>query len=128
MSPRCSIRKHRRAPLPAHSTKRRDKRAAAGREVRAAGYNFAASAIRKSFTHRPAHPNKLTTELYPSGRAVPLIAFNARQTKKGVRVRIRGASKLYAHSFIATMKSGHRGVFLRAGEGHKRVIKDGKAR
>ena len=38
-----------------------------------------------------------------------------RQLKRGVKYRIGvGGYKLVAHSFIATMPSGHRGVFLRA--------------
>ena len=40
----------------------------------------------------------------------------ARQTRKGVTVRMRTDKprKLFAHAFIATMKSGHRGAYIRA--------------
>lgn len=41
---------------------------------------------------------------------VHLYKLGARQTSRGVYVRTRGS---YHHAFLATMKSGHRGVFLR---------------
>lgn len=47
------------------------------------------------------------------GRPLPLIAFRARQNKKGVSVRIMGRSRLINKAFIATMPSGHKGVFAR---------------
>jgi hypothetical protein len=42
----------------------------------------------------------------------PLYKLGATQTAKGVNVRLRGS---YRHAFLATMSSGHRGVFLRQG-------------
>ena len=49
-----------------------------------------------------------------SGRRFGLIKFAARQTKKGVTYRKGGRSRvLIRHAFIATMPSGHRGVFIR---------------
>lgn len=51
-----------------------------------------------------------------SGEPVPLVAYPHRQTKKGVSVEVnRGKRTLVAGSFIASMKSGHKGVFKRKG-------------
>ena len=51
------------------------------------------------------------------GQPVPLVAYPHRQTKKGVSVEVnRGKRTLVAGSFVATMKSGHKGVFRRRGE------------
>lgn len=48
---------------------------------------------------------------------IPLFEFSARQNRRGVSYRIeRGAPRKTAQSaFIATMKSGHEGVFKRTG-------------
>lgn len=43
---------------------------------------------------------------------IPLYKLGARQTRKGVSVKLRGS---YRHAFIATMASGHTGVFRRDG-------------
>lgn len=52
-----------------------------------------------------------------SGDPVPLVAYPHRQTQKGVSVEVnRGKRTLVAGSFVATMKSGHKGVFQRKGK------------
>ena len=52
-----------------------------------------------------------------SGAPVPLSAYPHRQTKTGVSVEVnQGTRTLVAHSFVATMKSGHKGVFKRVGK------------
>jgi hypothetical protein len=52
-----------------------------------------------------------------SGKPVPLATFPARQTRKGVSVEVnRGQRKLVKSAFLATMKSGHTGVFVRQGK------------
>jgi hypothetical protein len=52
----------------------------------------------------------------PGSNRIPLIDFSARDTKKtGVKFKIRkgsGQAKL-RHAFIATMKNGHKGVYMR---------------
>jgi len=50
-------------------------------------------------------------------RGTPLINFNPRQTKKGVTYRVKKTEgrKRLPHAFIATMPSGHTGVFKRFG-------------
>jgi len=50
-----------------------------------------------------------------SGKKFGLIKFGARQTKKGVTYRLKQKRVLIRHAFIASMKTGHRGVFLRKG-------------
>lgn len=50
------------------------------------------------------------------GTKVPLTAYPHRQTKKGVSVEVnRGKRTLIQGAFLATMKSGHKGVFRRKG-------------
>ena len=52
-----------------------------------------------------------------SDEPVPLIAYPNRQTKKGVSVEVnRGKRTLVKGAFVATMKSGHKGVFKRRGK------------
>jgi hypothetical protein len=52
-----------------------------------------------------------------SGAPVPLIAYPARQMRKGVSVEVnRGKRTLVKGAFISTMASGHRGVFRRRGK------------
>lgn len=57
---------------------------------------------------------KLEWKMDVSGAIVPLAAFPHRQTKKGVAVAVNiGQRKTIRSAFIATMKSGHEGIFLR---------------
>lgn len=52
-----------------------------------------------------------------SGEPVPLTAYPHRQTKRGVTVEVnRGKRTLVKGSFVATLKSGHEGVFRRKGK------------
>jgi hypothetical protein len=52
-----------------------------------------------------------------SGEPVPLVAYPHRQTKKGVSVEVnRGKRTLLKGAFVATMRSGHKGVFRREGK------------
>lgn len=52
-----------------------------------------------------------------SGKPVPLVAYPHRQGKKGVTVEVnKGKRTLVRSSFVATMKSGHKGVFKRKSE------------
>lgn len=56
-----------------------------------------------------------TATVKVTGKRMPLIDFNATQTKAGVRYRLskKGGRQLIRGAFIATMKSGHRGVYAR---------------
>lgn len=52
-----------------------------------------------------------------SGEPVPLIAYPHRATKRGVSVEVnRGKRTVLRGAFIATMKSGHEGIFRRRGK------------
>ncbi len=53
-----------------------------------------------------------------SGAPIPLGEFPHSQTRKGVTVAVNnGARKLIRSAFVATLKSGHEGVFMRRGKG-----------
>lgn len=76
-------------------------------------YNFKAADIRKTFRIYKSTPTNLQSTLVSRGRRTPLVAMSARQVKAGVSVRVGNQTKLIKHAFIATMKSGHKGVFAR---------------
>jgi hypothetical protein len=58
-------------------------------------------------------------------KSLPLVAFGARQTKTGVSVEVtKGKRAIVKHAFLATMQSGHKGVFMRRGP--KRMAGKGK--
>lgn len=99
---------------------------AASRAMRDAGYNLKVSDIKKAMTVYRATAGSLTAKVVSSGRPVPLIKYGARQTGKGVSVDVLHGRKLIAGAFIATMPSGHTGVYVRMGNRHKRVMKAGK--
>lgn len=69
--------------------------------------------IKKSIREFRATWRRLYGSLTPSGRALPLIGFGARQTKAGVTAKAWGKRKAYKGTFIAKMPSGHKGVFKR---------------
>jgi hypothetical protein len=102
-------------------------RTAAAQEVRAAGYNIKASAIKKSFAIKRASSGNLVVVLKATGVRIPLINYGARQTKAGVSFRVKNGRSTLKHAFIATMQSGHIGVFERIGKQHKKVMRSGKA-
>jgi len=57
--------------------------------------------------------------LYADSKRVPLIEFKARGPEpsrgrgRGVKAKLKGGAGVYPRAFIATMRSGHRGVFER---------------
>lgn len=48
-----------------------------------------------------------------SGKPVPLISYGARQTKKGLAVHVKKSRVILKHAFMARMRSGHGGIFVR---------------
>lgn len=104
---------------------------AASQEVRAAGYNIKASAIKKSFVIQRAKAGSLVVVLKATGRPIALINYGARQTKNGVSFQVKSGRQTLRHAFIATMSNGHQGVFERFGpaaiKGSK-VVVNGKKR
>lgn len=85
----------------------------ASRDIRNAGYQLKATAIKKSITVYRATISNLKAEVVATGKGIPRIAFNAKQTAKGVTYAIKGPRVLIPSAFVQTMKSGHRGVFKR---------------
>jgi len=90
-------------------------RAEASRQINSR-YRIKIAAIKKQLRIKKADRFVQVAEIIASGRRIPLIEFAARQTRKGVTVRVTSTRKLVRHAFIATMPSGHRGVFARKGE------------
>lgn len=86
---------------------------AASRDIRAAGYNITAKAVKRTIDVRLATRNDLQAIVTSSGKGIPRIAFGARQTATGVSYAIKGGRKTTPGAFIATMKSGHRGMYVR---------------
>lgn len=70
--------------------------------------------------------NVMVATVSVSGRRIPLIDFHARGpepsrgTGRGVSALSNGQRKRYPNAFIATMRSGHRGVFTRVGPSSKK--------
>lgn len=87
-----------------------------------------AATVRNYIKTTPATPSRLEATIYASARRVPLVAFNARGPEPsrgkggGVRAKLAGGAGSYPHAFLATMRSGHRGVFQRrAGSGRQPI-------
>lgn len=57
------------------------------------------------------------------GRSLGVVESPARQVAKGLSIKIRkkGGRTLIRNAFIATMPSGHRGVFVRRGEARLKI-------
>jgi hypothetical protein len=76
-------------------------------------YNIRIGAAKDEMKIRRATRDDLKAALVVSGRPIPLVEFDARQTAAGVSVKVKGTRKVVAHAFLATMKSGHEGVYIR---------------
>jgi hypothetical protein len=100
---------------------------ATSREIRAQGYNIKAAAISKSLHIRRATRHDLEAVIEVTGKPIPLINYGARQVGRGVSVQVKNGRKIIPGAFIATMPNGHRGVFVRVGKGHKKVMRGGRA-
>lgn len=98
---------------------------AASRDIRAAGYNITAKVVKQALDVRRATAADLQAIVTATGKAMPRIAFGARQTAAGVSYSIKGGRKIKKGAFIALMKSGHKGVFVRKGD--TQIGKRGKA-
>lgn len=89
-------------------------RAEAARVIKAEGYGVKIGLIKEALSIRRAAPDKLEAAVRAKGRPLALIHFGARQTKKGVTANVKHGRKLWPGAFIATVKNGHRGVFVHA--------------
>jgi len=71
------------------------------------------------FVREASPPDRLVAQLTASAKPIPLIDYRAtgpepsRGKGHGVRARLKGGAGRYPRAFIATMRSGHRGVFER---------------
>jgi hypothetical protein len=78
--------------------------------------------VRKALVLRNATEQRLEARLSAGLKRMPLIAFNARGPEpsrgkgRGVSYRLKGGGGRIASAFIGTMRSGHRGVFMRSGK------------
>jgi hypothetical protein len=98
----------------------------AARQIRDAGYKLPVGQIKAGIRVVKASAAQQTAALVCKGRPIPLINFSARETAKGVSVSVKGGRKTILGAFVATMPTGHRGVFQRVGSSHKRTVKGGK--
>lgn len=102
----------------AGSTALRDMRAEATKRIRARK-RIQGKYIRRALSLRRPKGSDLASlswTLAVSGEPVPLVAYPHRQTRQGVSVEVnRGKRTLVKRSFVATLKSGHEGVFRRRG-------------
>lgn len=107
-----------RALSKAGSTGLRDMRSEASKRIRARK-RLKLSTVNKTLVMRRAKRSSIDGEwgLDVSGMAVPLVAYPHRQTQKGVSVEVnRGKRTLLPHAFLARMRSGHEGVFMRSSQ------------
>ncbi len=75
--------------------------------------------------HFPTRKDVLVWALRAKSKPLPLFVFGARQVKSGTSVEVtKGKRAVVKHAFIATMQSGHEGVFMRRGP--KRVMQKGR--
>jgi hypothetical protein len=108
-----------RALRKAGATALRDMRSEASKRIRARKRIKVRYITRALTLQRPSGGDIAGMEwaVHVSGDPVPLTAYPNRQTKKGVSVEVnRGKRTLVKGSFVASMKSGHEGVFRRRGK------------
>lgn len=99
---------------------------AAARQIRDVGYKLKISAIKKGIKVERATMASLRAAVVAYGRPIPLIEYSARETSKGVTVSVLNGRKLIKGAFIATLASGHKGVFVREDNAkHKKMRTNG---
>jgi len=90
-------------------------------------YNVTKTKIRKTFSIKKAGIAKLTGKVGTTGDYLNLIEFSARQTQKGVTVKIlrNGSRKSFPGAFIRTINSGKKLVLQREYHKKKKAIRPG---
>jgi hypothetical protein len=84
-------------------------------EIRAI-YNIKKKDVDQTLSIQKASRNRLVATIRSRGSRLNLFLFQAHQFKGGVRVVVKlGQPKTIRSAFIATMRSGHKGVFMRKG-------------
>lgn len=86
----------------------------AQREIR--GYGDQTRGHRSALRISKATTSSLRGALEGTGKRLALYDFAARQTKRGVSYRMQGQRRVIPSGFIAQMRSGHKGVFVRTGK------------
>lgn len=86
---------------------------ASSKEIRAL-YAIPAKHVSQALTVRKANRVQMTGFVIAQGRPIPLKVFKPRRAKEGVSVLIKkGSRQIVRGAFIASMGSGHEGVFAR---------------
>jgi hypothetical protein len=102
----------------------RKMRAQAVREVRKVKAVKVAAAKKRIKARNPVNATRLsslTWSVHVDGHVMPIASFPIRQTRAGVKFKVNKSRwSLFAGAFIADVKSGHRGVFVRAKSGTRR--------
>jgi hypothetical protein len=83
--------------------------------------NVKTDRLNAAIVERRSNFEDLQYTVSASGRPLPLAYFDVRQTKRGVSARAWGKRTLFRGTFLATMDTGHMGVFRRGREGARRV-------
>lgn len=108
-----------RALRKAGSTALRDMRSEASKRIRERKRLKASVVSRALVLRRSEGTNidRMQWGLDVRGTRVPLSAYPHRQTKKGVSVQVnKGKRTLITSAFVAKMRSGHEGIFVRRGK------------
>jgi len=88
----------------------------AGTKAIAKDLGIAQKPVRQALRVYRANFRKMQASIDGEGERLPLLAFAARQTARGVTYKARGGKRaLVPSAFIQTMPSGHRGAFARTG-------------
>lgn len=71
--------------------------------------------IKKNISKKKATLSNLSARATLRGGLIPLIQFQNRQLKNGISVKVykSASTTKLKHAFYATMRSGHKGIFLR---------------
>lgn len=96
------------------------------RVMRDEGYNFSASEIKGAIAISRASSSRLTVTISTKRRTKSLMAFNPRQSKAGVTVKVHGQAKLIKGAFIAQRQNGVQGVYVEDKAAGKIVLRFAK--
>lgn len=102
----------RKAAISALNRTAQQVKTAANRKIREK-YSFQARVVAQSLKVARSQFARLEVSVISEGKRIRVIDASARQTPRGVTVLIGKQRKLITSAFIATMKSGHVGVFSR---------------
>ncbi len=72
--------------------------------------------VRDATRLKLANRSQWTAAVSAKGARIPIADLSARQTQRGVTYRTQQGRRLIPGAFMATMQSGHRGVWMRKGK------------